>query len=115
MPRMLVLVLAITVPLSILAMAQSEVGASSKDKPAPLKTIKGTVKSQGEKITFVSDKDKKSWDVMNPEALKGHEGHHVQLRAHVYSDEGAIHVMEVKMLPTSKPDQSSGNNPETRY
>jgi hypothetical protein len=36
--------------------------------------------------------------VMNPEELKGHEGHHVQLSAHVYSDKDAIHVMSVKML-----------------
>jgi len=40
----------------------------------------------------------KSWDVMNPETLKGHEGHHVEVSAHVYADKGAIHVMSVKML-----------------
>ena len=44
------------------------------------------------------DKDKKSWDVVNPEALKGHDGHHVELKAHVYADKKQIHVMEVKML-----------------
>jgi len=71
-----------------------------KDKAAaaPLKTIKGTVKADGDKITFVSDADQKSWDVMNPETLKGHEGHHVQLSAHVYADKNSIHVMSVKML-----------------
>ena len=35
---------------------------------------------------------------VNPEALKGHEGHHVQVSAHLYSDKNAIHVMSVKML-----------------
>jgi hypothetical protein len=35
---------------------------------------------------------------MNPEELKGHEGHHVQLSAHVYADKNSIHVMSVKML-----------------
>jgi hypothetical protein len=35
---------------------------------------------------------------MNPETLKGHEGHHVQLSAHVYADKNSIHVMSVKML-----------------
>src|SRR5580658_10980826 len=65
---------------------------------APLMTLKGTIKADGDKYSFVNDKDGKSWDVMNPEELKGHEGHHVQLSAHVYSDKGSIHVMSVKML-----------------
>ena len=34
----------------------------------------------------------------HPETLKGHEGHHVQLKAHVYADKNSIHVMSVKML-----------------
>lgn len=40
----------------------------------------------------------KSWDVINPETLKGHEGHHVEVSAHVYADKNAIHVMGLKML-----------------
>jgi len=118
MRRMLALVLALSVPLDMLAMAQTGGGLNSMDKPAPsapLKTIKGTVKSEGGKITFVSDKDKRSWEVMNPDALNGHEGHRVQLKAHVYADKGAIHVMEVKMMTTASQDRSSINNPETRY
>jgi hypothetical protein len=35
---------------------------------------------------------------MNPEELKAHDGHHVQLSAHVYADKNSIHVMSVKML-----------------
>ena len=120
MQRMLALVLAIPIAFGTAAMAQSGTGSSTGGKDnsaasAPLKTLKGTVKSEGGKITFVSDKGKKSWDVMNPEALKGHEGHHVQLKAHVYADKSAIHVMEVKMLPTSNQGENTQNNPETRY
>jgi hypothetical protein len=74
---------------------------------APLMTLKGTIKADGDKYSFVNDKDGKSWDVMNPEALKGHEGHHVQLSAHVYADKNAIHVMSVKML---KADAMSGGS-----
>src|SRR5258708_4895174 len=70
---------------------------------APLKTLKGTVKADGDKLTFVNDADQKAWDVMNPEKLKGHEGHHVQLSAHVYADKNSIHVMSVKMLKAEKP------------
>lgn len=70
---------------------------SDKAASAPLKTLTGTVKMDGDKMTFVNDADQKSWDVMNPEALKGHEGHHVKVKAHVYEDKNSIHVMGVKM------------------
>jgi hypothetical protein len=32
------------------------------------------------------------------ETLKGHEGHHVEVSAHVYADKNQIHAMSVKML-----------------
>src|SRR2546423_15389418 len=96
------LVVAICVTFNMAAAAQ-EMGKScdmGKDKAAaaPLKNLKGTVKAEGDKITFVSDAGQKSWDVMNPEKLKGHEGHHVQVSAHVYADKNSIHVMTIKML-----------------
>lgn len=100
MKKILAVVLAVGLALSVVSFAQEMGKAASTDKTAaaPLKTLKGTVKADGDKLTFVNDKDQKSWDVMNPEALKGHEGHHVQLSAHVYADKNAIHVMSVKML-----------------
>ena len=101
MKKLLVVVLGLAVVLSISAFAQDAsqgMGKSDKDAAAPLKSLKGTIKAEGDKYTFVGDKDKKSWEVVNPEALKGHEGHHVELKAHVYDDKGQIHVMEVKML-----------------
>lgn len=103
MKKLLMLVVAICLVFGTAAFAQDNMGQNGdmgKDKmaSAPLKTLKGTVKADGDKITFVNDKDQKSWDVMNPEALKGHEGHHVQVSAHVYADKNSIHVMSVKML-----------------
>jgi hypothetical protein len=103
MKKLLVVVLgmAIAMSMSVGAFAQDSSGMGKSDKDAaaaPLKSLKGTIKADGDKYTFVSDKDQKSWDVVNPEALKGHEGHHVELKAHVYADKGQIHVMEVKML-----------------
>ena len=101
MKKLLALVLGLSVLCSVAALAQDAASAGTADKTAasaPLKTIKGTVKTEGDKVTFVSDDDQKSWDVMNPEALKGHDGHHVQVSAHVYADKMAIHVMKVKML-----------------
>jgi len=103
MKKMMVCVLALTFTMSLTAFAQqgssmSQTQADQGAATAPLMTLKGTVKADGDKYTFVNDKDGKSWDVMNPEELKGHEGHHVQLSAHVYADKNAIHIMSVKMV-----------------
>jgi hypothetical protein len=65
---------------------------------APLRTLKGTIKTEGDKTVFVSDKDQKSWEIINPEAVKGHEGHHVEVSAHVYADKNQIRLMSVKMM-----------------
>jgi hypothetical protein len=67
-----------------------------------LRTIRGTVKADSGKLTFVTDDDGKTWNVMNPEMLKGHEGHHVELNVHLYVDKGVIHVHSVKMLNSPK-------------
>ena len=106
MKKLLVLMMAMCVACATAAFAQEaskscDMGKMSASQ-APLKTLKGTVKADGDKITFVNDEDQKSWDVMNPETLKGHEGHHVQVSAHVYADKNSIHVMKVKMLKGSK-------------
>lgn len=108
MKKLLVLMFSMCLALSTVALAQDsmkgcDMGKASAAK-APLMTLKGTVKADGDKVMFVNDADQKSWDVMNPETLKGHEGHHVQLSAHVYADKNSIHVMKVKML---KQDKSS--------
>jgi hypothetical protein len=71
---------------------------TAKDARTPTMSLKGTVKQNGDSYTFVNDKDEKSWVITNPEALKGYEGHHVQLNAHVYADKNTIHVMAVTML-----------------
>jgi hypothetical protein len=106
MKKVMVCLLALTFAMGLTAFAQldnnmSQTQADQAGAKAPLMTLKGTVKAEGDKYSFVNDKDGKSWDVMNPEELKGHEGHHVQLSAHVYADKNAIHVMSVKMLKGS--------------
>jgi hypothetical protein len=52
--------------------------------------------ASGEKPVVVSDADQKVYSVENPDALKGHEGHHVAVTGHVSGD--SIHVESVKML-----------------
>jgi hypothetical protein len=70
--------------------------SDKKAAKAKLKHLKGTIGQDGK--TFTSDKDSKSWTIMNPEAVQGHEGHHVILDAHVYPDKDSVHVMGVKMM-----------------
>jgi hypothetical protein len=85
--------------LGVPALTQSQPRQSSQDEKKPeLVNIKGTVRADGNKITFVADDTGKAWDVINPETLKAHVGHHVELSAHVYLDKGQIHVMKVTML-----------------
>ena len=96
MKKLMVCLLAITFAMSLTAFAQQDNNNMSQTQTdqmapkAPLMTLKGTVKMEGDKTVFVNDKDGKTWDVMNPEELKGHEGHHVQLSAHVYADKNSI-------------------------
>ncbi len=52
----------------------------------------------GKKMVFVTDADKKVLNITNPEALKGHEGHHININGHVNDTDGTIHVMSVKMI-----------------
>jgi hypothetical protein len=78
--------------------AAARPGPAAVPQGAPLKTIQGTVKADGDKVSFVADENGKSWDVMNPEVLKPHAGHHVEVSAHVYADKSATHVMTVKMV-----------------
>jgi hypothetical protein len=66
------------------------------NKQSDLMDIKGTVRSENTKITFVADEGgKSSWDIFNPEILRNHVGEHLQVNAHVDSDKGQIRVVSV--------------------
>ena len=81
--------------------AAAKPGTAALPQGAPLKTMQGTVKVDGEKVMFVADDDNKSWEVLNPDTLKAHAGHHVEISAHVYADKSQLHVMSVKMAKKS--------------
>ena len=87
MKTLFMVILALAVILSMTAFAQYPSKEPAQKDQAPLKSIDDKV--DGEKITFVADKDQKSWAVENPEAHKGHEGHRVQMKAHVDADKGS--------------------------
>jgi hypothetical protein len=55
----------------------------------------GTISNTGE--TFVSDKGGKNWTIVNRDAVKGHEGHHVLLTANVDADKNEVNVVSLKM------------------
>jgi hypothetical protein len=50
----------------------------------------------GAHMVVVTDGDQKILTVENPDALKGHEGHHIAVTGHVDGDK--IHVDSMKML-----------------
>jgi hypothetical protein len=63
----------------------------------PTQEMSGKVSADDK--TFVNDNDSKSYNVSNPDALKGHEGQHVALVVHVDPDTGDLHITQVEMPP----------------
>jgi hypothetical protein len=102
MKKLALMLFALALVMSLLALAQ-ETAKPGEMKQDTMKAEKASAKAMhlSGKIsddgkTFV-DKDNKSWTVTNPEALKGHEGHEVTLKAHVDAAKNELHVVSVKM------------------
>jgi hypothetical protein len=91
---------ALVTSLLVLAQENAKPGEMKQDtmkgEKASTKAVSLSGKISADGKTFV-DKDNKSWTVANPDALKGHEGHEVTLKAHVDAAKNEIHVMSVKM------------------
>jgi hypothetical protein len=112
MRKVLVLVLAICFVSALTAMAFDDMGKMGKSatvngwvsddkcgaKGANDKAEACTKKclAAGAKMVIVTDKDQKILMVDNPDALKGHEGHHIAATGSVNGD--SIHVDSMKML-----------------
>jgi hypothetical protein len=71
---------------------QCGVHGASADHAACTKKCLG----KGAKVVVVTDGDQKVLNVDNPDALKGHEGHHIAVTGTVTGD--TIHVDSAKML-----------------
>ncbi len=97
MKKLLIAAFAICMLASVVALSQDSMSNDSmkSDKMAAPVNVMGKIGADG--TTFVGDKDGKTWTIVNPEAVKGHEGHHVVLNAHVYPDKMQVHVMSLKM------------------
>jgi hypothetical protein len=52
--------------------------------------------SKGAKAVIVTDKDQKVLAIDNPDAVKGHEGHHVSVTGTVTGD--SVHIDSMKMM-----------------
>jgi hypothetical protein len=79
------------------SVAQDSMQNDSMKADASKNAVQVTGKIGDDGKTFVSDKNSKSWTITNPDAVKGHEGHHVTLTAHVDADKNEVHVMSLKM------------------
>jgi hypothetical protein len=78
---------------------KKEAKASEKGKDMRLT---GWVKEEGGKDVFVNDKDKQSWDISNQDAVKGHEGHHVRVKAKLDESSHSLTVDKLTMMKKSK-------------
>ncbi len=109
MRKVLVILLAISFVLAISAMAFDDMGKSTtvngwisddkcgaKGANAGAEACTKKCLAAGAKMVVVTDSDQKVLTVDNPDALKGHAGHHVAVTGSVKGD--TIHVDTVKML-----------------
>src|SRR5947208_15502115 len=78
----------------------NQVPQKHQDAGIRLTSIMGTVRADGEKLTFVTDQ--RAWNVDNPETLKRQEGHYLRVNAHAYTDKDSIYITDVKMTTASE-------------
>jgi hypothetical protein len=61
-------------------------------------TVRGYVRKDGDNYVVEDDKDKTRYRVQNTEAVRAHEGHHVQINARLHEDDHSLEVNKVKRL-----------------
>src|SRR6202167_5998079 len=109
MRKVFVLCLAICFVFALTAMAFADLGKSAtvngwvsddqcgaKGANASAEACTKKCLGKGAKMVIVTDKDQKVLTVENPDALKGHEGHHIAATGQVSGEN--IHVESAKML-----------------
>jgi hypothetical protein len=57
----------------------------------------------GAPYVFVDDTSKNVWRIDNPDAVKGHEGHHVAITGSMDKVGMTIHINQLSMLKNQKP------------
>ena len=61
-------------------------------------TVKGYVRKDGDNYVVEDDRDKTRYRVQNTDAVREHEGHHVQVNARLHDDDRSLEVNKVKRL-----------------
>ncbi len=77
----------------------SQQTSTTEKAAAKAVTLSGKISDDGK--TLVTDKDNKSWTISNPDAVKGHEGHEVKVKAHEDAAKNEIHIVSLKMKSAS--------------
>ena len=103
----IIFALSLLTAFSLVAQDTMKQDTMKSDTSTKAASIMGKISDDGK--TFVSDKDGKSWTISNPDAVKGHEGHHVTLKAHVSADKGEVEVVSLKMAGDHMKKDSSPN------
>ena len=102
MKKLMIISFALALLMSAVAVAQyGEQQPDNSKSGTSMKAVSITGKISDDGKMFVNDKDSKSWTISNPDAVKGHEGHHVTLQAHVDADKNEVHVVSLKMAKDS--------------
>jgi hypothetical protein len=102
MKKLMIISFALTLALSAVATAQYAAQQPDTSKSGPsMKAVSITGKISDDGKMFVSDKDSTSWTISNPDAVKGHEGHHVTLQAQVDANKNEVQVVSLKMAKDS--------------
>jgi uncharacterized lipoprotein NlpE involved in copper resistance len=85
---------------------QTAAEQTTKSGTAPEKnkasSLTGWVKTEADKVVFVNDKDKQTWNVQNPDVLKPHDGQHVKVKATLNETDKSLTVNNVKELRKGK-------------
>jgi|ERR1017187_5468656 hypothetical protein len=97
---MIFLALGLLTSFSLVAQDTMKQDNMKSDMSPKAASVMGKISDDGK--SFVSDKDGKSWTISNPDAVKGHEGHHVTLKAHVSADKNEVEVVSLKMAGKKK-------------
>jgi hypothetical protein len=108
MKKMIAIVFALSLLTSFSLVAQDTMqSATNSDTSTRAASVTGKISDDGK--TFVCDKDGKTWTISNPDAVKGHEGHHVTLKAHVSADKNEVEVVSLKMAGDNMKNDSPSN------
>src|SRR5271169_1009229 len=109
MKKLITICFALSLLMCGVTVAQDTMKQDNMKADTSAKAVKVTGKISDDGKTFVSDKDSKSWTISNPDAVKGHEGHHVALKARFSADKNEVDIVSLKMAGDNMKKDSSQN------